>query len=55
MSGGRAIVQPLTNNTNNYAGATNNFYIQSSDPEQVAEEVATILNNQVQRQQYSWA
>jgi hypothetical protein len=55
MSGGRAIVQPLTNNTANYAGATNNFYIQSTDPEQVAEEVATILNNQVQRQQYSWA
>ncbi|MBQ1297166.1 MAG: hypothetical protein IIY21_24185 [Clostridiales bacterium] len=55
MSGGRAIVQPLTNNTANYAGSTNNFYIQSSDPEQVAEEVATILNNQVQRQQYSWA
>lgn len=55
MSGGRAIVQPLTNNTANYAGSTNNFYIQSTDPEQVAEEVATILNNQVQRQQYSWA
>ena len=55
VSGGRAIVQPLTNNTNNYAGATNNFYIQSTDPEQVAEEVATLLNNQVQRQQYSWA
>ena len=55
MAGGRAIVQPLTNNTINNAGATNNFYIQSSDPEQVAEEVATILNNQVQRQQYSWA
>ena len=54
MSGGRAIVQPLTNNTANYAGATNNFYIQSTDPEQVAEEVATILNNQVQRQQYPW-
>ena len=55
MSGGRAIVQPRTNNTANYAGSTNNFYIQSTDPEQVAEEVATILNNQVQRQQYSWA
>lgn len=55
MSGGRAIVQPLTNNTANYAGATNNFYIQSTDPEQVAEEVATLLNNQVQRQRQSWA
>lgn len=55
MSGGRAIVQPLTNNTANYAGATNNFYIQSNDPYAVAEEVSTILNNQVQRQQYSWA
>lgn len=55
MAGGRAIVQPLTNNTTNYAGATNNFYIQSNDPEQVAEEVASILNNQVQRLQNSWA
>ena len=56
MSGGRAIVQPLTNNTtNHYAGATNNFYIQSSDPEQVAEEVSTILNNQMQRLQGAWA
>lgn len=55
MSGGRAIVQPLTNNTNNYAGSTNNFYIQSSDPEQVAEEVSTILNNQMQRMQGAWA
>lgn len=55
MSGGRAIVQPLTNNTNNYAGATNNFYIQSTDPEQVAEEVSTILNNQYQRIQGAWA
>ncbi len=56
MSGGRAIVQPLTNNTtNHYAGATNNFYIQSSDPERVAEEVSTILNNQMQRLQGAWA
>lgn len=55
MAGGRAIVQPLTNNTNNYAGATNNFYIQSTDPEQVAEEVSTILNNQYQRLQGAWA
>lgn len=55
MSNGRAIVQPLTNNTNNYAGATNNFYIQSTNPEQVAEEVSTIINNQMQRQQLSWA
>lgn len=56
MSGGRAIVQPLTSNTtNHYAGATNNFYIQSSDPEQVAEEVSTILNNQMQRLQGAWA
>ena len=56
MSGGHAIVQPLTSNTtNHYAGATNNFYIQSSDPEQVAEEVSTILNNQMQRLQGAWA
>lgn len=55
MSNGRAIVQPLTNNTANYAGSTNNFYIQSSDPEQVAEEVSTILNNQMQRMQGAWA
>ena len=55
MAGGRAIVQPLTNNTNNFAGATNNFYIQSTDPEQVAEEVSTILNNQYQRIRGAWA
>lgn len=55
MAHGRAVVQPLTNNTNNYAGTTNNFYIQSSDPEQVAEEVSTILNNQMQRLQGAWA
>jgi phage-related protein len=55
MVDGKAVVQPLTNNTNNYAGATNNFYIQSSDPEQVAEEVSTILNNQMQRMQGAWA
>lgn len=55
MSGGHAIVQPLTNNTNNYAGATNNFYIQSTNPEQVAQEVSTILNNQYQRIQGAWA
>ena len=56
MSGGRAIVQPLGGNTtNHYAGATNNFYIQSSNPEQVAEEVSTILNNQMQRLQGAWA
>lgn len=56
VANGRAMVQPLTNNTtNHYAGATNNFYIQSSDPEQVAEEVSTILNNQMQRLQGAWA
>lgn len=55
MANGRAVVQPLTNNTNNYAGATNNFYIQSTNPEQVAEEVSTILNNQMQRLQGAWA
>lgn len=55
MVDGKAVVQPLNNNTNNYAGATNNFYIQSSDPEQVAEEVSTILNNQMQRMQGAWA
>lgn len=55
MVDGKAVVQPLTNNTTNYAGATNNFYIQSSDPEQVAEEVSTILNNQMQRMQGAWA
>lgn len=56
MDHGRAIVQPLTNNnTTNYAGSTNNFYIQSTDPEQVAEEVSTILNNQYQRLQGAWA
>lgn len=55
VAGGRAIVQPLTTNNNNYAGATNNFYIQSTDPEQVAEEVSTILNNQYQRLQGTWA
>lgn len=55
MVDGKAVVQPLTNNTNNYAGATNNFYIQSSDPEQVAEEVSTIINNQMQRLHGAWA
>lgn len=55
MANGRAVVQPLTNNTHNYAGATNNFYIQSTDPEQVAEEVSTVLNNQMQRLQGAWA
>jgi phage-related minor tail protein len=44
MANGRAIVQPLTNNTNNYAGNTNNFYIQSSDPYAVAEEVSRIID-----------
>lgn len=56
MVGGKAVVQPLTNNTNNnYAGSTNNFYIHSTDPEQVAEEVSIILNNQMQRLQGAWA
>ena len=56
MVGGKAVVQPLTKNTNNnYAGSTNNFYIHSTDPEQVAEEVSIILNNQMQRLQGAWA
>ena len=55
MSNGRAVVQPLTNNTNNYAGATNNFYIQSNDPYAVAEQVSNILNQQTKQIQGAWA
>jgi hypothetical protein len=46
MANGRAVVQPLTNNnTTNYAGNTNNFYIQSNDPYQVAQEVSRIIDH----------
>ena len=55
MSNGRAVVQPLTNNTNNYAGATNNFYIQSNDPYAVAEQVSEILDRDFSRQRNAFA
>lgn len=56
MSNGRAIVQPLTNNTTNtYGGATNNFYIQSSNPYEVAEQVSQILNQDYARQRNAFA
>lgn len=55
MVNGKAVVQPLTNNTNNYAGATNNFYIQSNDPYAVAQQVSEILDNNVARRQAAWA
>ena len=55
MSNGRAVVQPLTNNTNNYGGATNNFYIQSNDPYAVAAQVSDILNHQTKQLQGAWA
>lgn len=56
MSNGRAVVQPLTNNnTTNYAGNTNNFYIQSNDPYQVAEQVSQILDQDYARQRSVYA
>lgn len=55
MSNGRAVVQPLTNNTNNYAGATNNFYIQNNDPYAVAEQVSEILDHQTQQMAHAWS
>lgn len=55
MANGRAVVQPLTNNTNNYAGATNNFYIQSDDPYAVAEQVSEILDHQTRQLQSAWS
>ena len=55
MANGRAIVQPLTNNTNNYGGATNNFYIQSNDPYAVAEQVSSILDQQTRQLRSAWA
>lgn len=55
MSDGRAVVQPLTNNTNNYAGATNNFYIQNNDPYAVAEQVSEILDHQTQQMAHAWS
>lgn len=55
VANGKAIVQPLTNNTNNYAGATNNFYIQSNDPYAVAQQVSEILDNNLTRRQAAWA
>jgi phage-related minor tail protein len=56
MANGRAVVQPLTNNnTTNYAGNTNNFYIQSNDPYQVAEQVSHILDQDYARQRSVFA
>jgi hypothetical protein len=55
MSNGRAVVQPLTNNTNNYSGATNNFYIQNNDPYAVAEQVSEILDHQTQQMAHAWS
>ena len=55
MANGRAVVQPLTNNTNNYGGATNNFYIQNNDPYAVAEQVSEILDHQTQQMAHAWS
>lgn len=55
MVNGRAVVQPLTTNNNNYAGATNNFYIQSNDPYAVAEQVSEILEHQTNQMREAWA
>lgn len=56
MSNGRAVVQPLTNNnTTNYAGNTNNFYIQNNDPYAVAEQVSEILDHQTQQMAHAWS
>lgn len=55
MSSGRAVVQPLTTNNNSYAGNTNNFYIQNSDPYAVAEQVSEILDHQANQLREAWA